>query len=258
MAPQPTLTTRDRPSGILTKSDREFLRSDGDYYEGDNARQNRYRRRRDICERIMHSFLDFGFINRYLEGELRNKLFSDPEKYGAESSREFNVALQSIIYWLYYGCRKNESDFESILKNSVARAEKNYRLEETGDIVDVNLTFEMEITERDEGIEQFARRLMEGEPVDTDDIYRIPTLSRFPIDPEEVDVVRILPSSTHIASEKEIVKTIFREHLDIEVDVEIEGMLAATDSMEVGVDAEKDTVVVPLEEYNPSKEPISR
>lgn len=246
MVPQPTLTERDRPSGILTKADREFLRSDGDYYDGDNARQNRYRRRRDICKRIMHSFLDFSFINRHLDGELRDKLFTNPEKYGATSSREFDSALGSVIYWLYYGCRKNGHDFSTILENAVERAEKNYRLDETDDIVDVESTLEMKITEQDEGIRQFARRLEEGKPVDTDDIYRIPTLSRFPIDADKVETVRILPSSQRVDSEIEIIDTIFREHLDIEVeDIEV-----ATEPIELGVDFEEEIVAVPPEEFN--------
>lgn len=240
----------NRPSGVLTKSDREFLRSDGDYYEGENARQKRYQRRRDIRGRITQSLLDFQDIRTYLDDKLRRQIFDEPTKNGAEDDLEFGAAIESLVYWLYLGCREGGPDFSRVIETSVSRAEEDYRREQGGDIVDVTVDFDVEVTERYEGIEELSRRLMDGEAVLADAIYRIPTFSRFPIDVEEVDVVRVVPSSAqmHMSSEKAIVETILREHLGVEADVEVVGVAELPEDLDI--DYTEKSAAVPPEEYD--------
>jgi len=240
----------NRPSGVLTETDREFLQSDGDYYEGDTARQSAYQRRRDIRGRITQSLLDFQDIRTYLDGKLRQQIFEEPTKNGAETDIEFGAAIESLLYWLYLGCRENGPDFSRVLETSVRRAEEDYRRKQGGDIVDVEVDFDIEVTERYEGIEELSQRLMDGESVLADAIYRIPTLPQFPIDVEQVDVVRIQPSSAqmHMSSEKEIVETILREHLGVEAEVEVVGVAEMPE--DIDIDFEYETAAVSPEEYD--------
>lgn len=210
----------NRTRGILTETDREFLQSDGDYYEGKNARQKRYQRRRDIRGRITQSLLDFQFIQTYLDDGLREQIFAEPTKNGAESDIEFGAAIESLIYWLYLGYREGGTDFSRVIESWVKQAEEDYHRKRGGDIVNVEVGFEVEVTERYQGVEKLSQALMNGDPVRAEWIYQIPQFSRFPIDADEVDVVRIFTSTAHHHSELIIVETILREHLGVEAEVE--------------------------------------
>lgn len=244
----------NRTRGILTETDREFLRSDGDYYEGKNARQKRYQRRRDIRGRITQSLLDFQFIQTYLDDELRKQIFAKPTESGAESDIEFGAAIESLIYWLYRGCREEGRDFTRIIETWVERAEEDYCRERGGHIVDIEVDFEVEVTEQYQGVEKLSQALMNGDPIRAEWIYMIPRFSRFPIDPDEVDVVRVFTSTAHHHSELTIVETILREHLGVEAEVENAGVVAELDpeDFEEDIDPTKiheKTAAVPPEDF---------
>jgi len=216
-----------RPTGILTETDREFLREVPDYYEGETARQSRYQRRRHIRDRIMRALLDFPEIDLYLEDEQRRKLFADPEASGAEDDTEFRAALTSLLQFVYLGWREEGASFESVLKPAVRRAEEDYQRMHGGEIVDVDVEFNVEVTQRYQGVEAFAHRLEEGERILAENIYRIPTLPDFKleVDTEEIDTVRVVPSrgQRYPENEREIVATILRERLGVDADVEMVG-----------------------------------
>ena len=214
------------PSGILTKTDREFLKEVPDYYDGENERQSRYERRRNIRKRMMRSLLDFPDIALYLEDEQRQKFFTRPEDVGSDDN-ELAAALGSLLQFVYLGCREGGPDFENLLKSAVRKAEEDYHHLHRNDIVDVDVEFDVEVTQRYHGVEEFARRIEKGERILADNVYRIPTLPdhEFDVDPEKVDTVRVVPSRAqrHPESEREIVATILSERLGVEPDVEMVG-----------------------------------
>lgn len=216
----------DKSRGILTPTDREFLQSEEPYYDGKNARQSRYDRRRGIRHRIVTSILDFREIAIRLDDEQRRQIFTSPEENGAESPEEFNFALQRMLRWIYLGCREAELDFDTFLRNAVTRAEEDYNRFQGNEIVDVNVDFNVEITDRYSGVDELARKLENGDLIPARVIYQIPTVLDVPVDPEEVDTVRVgltdIPNPGE--SQIKIMETILREHLGIDADVEIDGM----------------------------------
>jgi hypothetical protein len=241
----------NRPSGILTPTDHEFLRNAPDYYDGENARQSRYQRRTDIRRRIVTSLLDFQEINTYLDDEQRRKIFAEPEKNGAEDDLEFRAALQSLLQWMYLGCREEGSSFESLLTNAVSRAEEDYQRMHGGEIVDVDVEFNVEVSAKYEGVEELANRLEEGKPLLARNLYKVPMVGDVPVDPEKVDVVRIQPESAQIRPEREkaIVDAILQEHLGIDAEIEVVGIVDTDDLPGYGEDYEEPTGAVDREDY---------
>lgn len=233
------------PSGILTETDREFLRAEGDYYEGEYARQKRYQRRQAIRKRIMKGLIDFYTIMNYLDDKQRKLFFREPTESGANSEQEFTVALESLMYWLYYGCREQGRDFEGLLERTVSNAEQDFhrKYSDTEVVADVNLS--VEVSKAYKGVEELARRLEEGERIDARRIYQLPTLGWFPIDVEKVDVVRLTPTwDRHAESEREIVKTILSTYLGIDAEIKM-----VSGESEDSEDSEQGTAAIPPEEY---------
>jgi len=62
-------------NGFLTSTDKEFLRSDGEYYTNDTAKQSRYERRQAIAERTRQAFHDFSLLAQKLNEHERNRIF---------------------------------------------------------------------------------------------------------------------------------------------------------------------------------------
>jgi hypothetical protein len=65
----------DRPRGILSTEDREFLLGEREYSTPAGAR----RRRQKIRERVTHAMLDFQIL-QYLEGRDRNQIFAGKDR----------------------------------------------------------------------------------------------------------------------------------------------------------------------------------
>lgn len=249
----------DRPSGMLTDIDREFLQSEGEYYEGKNARQSRYHRRRDIRARITQSLLDFQYFPSVADEKLRTPIFEDPEKSGAKSKHEFEGALRALIYWLYLGYRETDQRFDNILEPAIEAAERDFRMNRGETVATVDVNFDVTVTKPAQHIEDLSQRLMNGEEVSTHEIYEIPLMDQFPIDPEKVDTVKIKTASTHlrVESEKSTVDNILQTHLGIDAEIEIidRPMISSIINRKqknemVGKPEDEMTAAVPIEEYD--------
>lgn len=241
------------PSGVLTPQDREFLRSDGDFYTGEYASQSKYQRQRAIRARIVRSLLDFQTIYSNLDDAQRVRIFDDPEVNGADDVAEFQTGVESLLGWIYLGCREGDLSFQSLLTDGVTRAEEDYQQRHGGTLVDVNVEFDVEVTPHSKGVEEFGQALEEGTVLPARDIYKVPMVNKVPVDPEKVDSVRIMPVRPgQQEREKQHVEFILRNYLDIEADVEIVGVIA--DALK---DTEEPSVAVPPEEYSigPADEP---
>lgn len=241
----------NRPSGILTPTDSEFLHNVPDHYEGDNARQSRYQRRRDIRRRIVTSLLDFQEIKTYLDDDQRRKIFADPGANGADDDLEFWAGLGSLLQWIYLGCREEGKSFEQMVTNAAIVAEEEYQRMHGGDIVSVEADFDVEVSAKYEGVEALAKALEEGDSLFARNIYKVPMSGNIPVDPEKVDIVRIQPEKAQIRPEREmaIVDAILQEYLGIDAEIEVVGIIEKDDLAGLDADEEEPTAAVDRDEY---------
>ncbi len=173
--------------------------------------------------------VDFPEIRTYLDDDQRQKIFTNTEENGAEDRNELDAALVALIGWLYLGCREVGRDFDAILKTGVRRAEE----ERHDGPVEPTVTFEVKANPGHVSPERLAHNLEAENQVRARDIYEIPRFEDVPVDPDEVDVVRFSPENlSRPESEKEVVETISRTHLGIEVDVELAGVAAVMKAVE--------------------------
>jgi len=116
---------------------------------------------------------------------------------------------------------------------------------------DVDVEFNVEVSAKYEGVEELANRLEEGKPLLARNLYKVPMVGDVPVDPEKVDVVRIQPESAQIRPEREkaIVDAILQEHLGIDAEIEVVGIVDTDDLPGYGEDYEEPTGAVDREDY---------
>lgn len=147
----------ERPAGILTDTQRAFLKSDGEYYTGENASQQRYQRRMAIQEGLRNAILDFKILYEDLDdAEIRELYDLDPE--------EFMDLYHGLVYGLRFLYRliedapeyHHELHFPEMLAQAVTSHEllQNDR--------SVNPQFYLNPTPREVVSEQAAEKFREG------------------------------------------------------------------------------------------------
>lgn len=85
-----TTMTDKRKDAMLTKTDRAFLKESGNYYTGENAKQQRYERRTNIKERVTASLVDFEDLFNADEAE-RKRVFGDYDRPHRDSFKNQKV-----------------------------------------------------------------------------------------------------------------------------------------------------------------------
>lgn len=215
-----------QPNGILTKADREFLRTEGEYYTGEHARQSRYQRRRDIRRRIVESILDFSFIASHLEEEERRKIFENPSKHGSGDEFDFEAGVGSLLAWLHRGYREQGRDLLDVTKYYLEEAEREYRVARTGNDGKAEFSYQMDWTSIQDNAEELARKLEEGEPVLAESILKIPTLRNFDVNVDEIDSVSVFVTNPDLdfSSMATIMETILEAQLNLNVPIEVHGV----------------------------------
>lgn len=215
-----------KPNGVLTKTDREFLSAEDEYYTGEHKRQSRYQRRRDIRQRIVHSILDFSFIASHLEESERRKIFEDPGKHGSGDEFDFDAGVGSFLAWLYRGYREQGRDLLDVTKYYLEEAEREYRVGATGNDGKAELSHEMDWTSIQDNAEELARKLEEGEPVLAESILKIPTLRNFEVNVDNIESVSVFHTNPKVefSGIQTIIETILEEQLDIKVPVKVHGV----------------------------------
>ena len=121
--------------GFLTDRDVEFLRNQGEYYTGENAKQQRYETRETIAARTRQAFRDFSLLYATSDEHERNRIFGVDEWWEEiDAMNEFKEALVDTIAFLYRSLEgEADSDasyyrsfsmpFRGILRQGVAKAE---------------------------------------------------------------------------------------------------------------------------------------
>lgn len=209
----------DRPRGALTDTDLEVLAGEKEYKQR-NAELNQLRGTR---QRIANAILDFNEIKQYTTDTDRKIVFSDiSDAANLPDGKRASLieALQSLIYWIYLGTKEQGYSFEQILDRPIRRAEEDYSRKYTRSVTDAEVRFEVIRSEK-EDVKRIVDDIENGDPVRTSSINELLTLPHgVPIDPEKVDVVRVVPSSTNPEGELSVIKAVFSEYLGVDVEVE--------------------------------------
>jgi len=105
----PILTPEDRPRGILSPTDREYLCGHKEYAQP----QTDANRRQAIRERVVNGLEDFALLSVLLEPGEREKVFAE---LGQEETDE---ALASMVAFAYLGVEGERHRFETCLEHGI-------------------------------------------------------------------------------------------------------------------------------------------
>ena len=120
-----TAADSDRPRGILTPSDRDFLLGRKTDYTDHSKKQKRNRIRR----RVRNAILDFSILFEYLEERDRETVF-DPDD---EDRDAYTQGITDMLAFLHLGTMGYHTPFKDMLSEGVGKAEQrlagsNYRM----------------------------------------------------------------------------------------------------------------------------------
>ncbi|WP_440764049.1 hypothetical protein [Natronorubrum sp. DTA7] len=128
-----TAADADRPRGILTPSDRDFLLGRKTDYTDHSKKQKRNRIRR----RVRNAVLDFSILFEYMEERDRKTVF-DPDD---DERDAYTQGITDMLAFLHLGTIGYHTPFKNMLSEGVGQAEQrlagsNYRM--------VNVEFNVE------------------------------------------------------------------------------------------------------------------
>lgn len=99
----------DRGRGMLTPSDRAYLRASEEERQDNYSRQARHERRRAIQERVENGLLDFQVLLEHLDAEERAKIFSVNECMTEERPLPVDV-VDNALAFLFLGLTDGRSE----------------------------------------------------------------------------------------------------------------------------------------------------
>lgn len=144
------LTPENRPRGILSPTDREYLCGLKEYAQP----QTDANRRQDIRERVVHGIKDFGLLFLYLDGDEREKVFEEFRDDGTEE------AIASMIAFAYLGLEQDRPRFEECLEHGILLgANRDTLFRSAGRATDVDVSISVEYKPDPE---KLYRRFEEG------------------------------------------------------------------------------------------------
>jgi hypothetical protein len=145
----------DRPRGVLSPADREFLLGLSEMSH-DQSRRNAEAR---IRERVTNGILDFYLLVRHLKRKDRRQIF---DKNLDDTA--FRYGLVGMVTFCYMGCKEQGMEFEPGLEPAIRRAEEVYAAEGFDSTVDVDVTFDV-TAEPAQPIDDVAESIREGRAV---------------------------------------------------------------------------------------------
>lgn len=134
---EPLVSPRDRPRGILSPTDREYLCGLKEYAQP----QTDANRRQDIRERVVNGVEDFALLSLFLDEDQRGKVF---EKLGEDEAEE---AIASMVAFAYLGLKQDRPRFEQCLEHGILQAanrDKIFRSAGRATDADVSISVEYE------------------------------------------------------------------------------------------------------------------
>ncbi|WP_254831417.1 hypothetical protein [Haloglomus salinum] len=147
---EPLLTPEDRPRGILSPTDRDYLCGLKEYAQP----QTDANRRQDIRERVINGLKDFVLLSLFLDPDERAKVF---EELGSD---ETDDVLAAMIAFAYLGVDGDRPRLERCIGHGVLQGANVNRLFQSGGRAtnaDVSISVEY-----DPDVEKLSRRLENG------------------------------------------------------------------------------------------------
>jgi len=145
-----SITPEDRPRGILSPTDRDYLCGLKEYAQP----QTDANRRQDIRERVENGLKDFALLWLFLGRDEREKVF---EELGEDGTDE---VIESMVAFAYLGIDQSPSRMEECIERGVlaaANADKLFR--SAGRATDADVSIDIEYNP---DVEKLYRRFEEG------------------------------------------------------------------------------------------------
>lgn len=130
-----SITPEDRPRGILSPTDRDYLCGLKEYAQP----QTDANRRQDIRERIENGLEDFALLWMFLARDEREKVFDELGEDGTDE------VIESMVAFAYLGIDQNTTRLEECIERGVlggANADKLFR--SAGRATDANVSIDIE------------------------------------------------------------------------------------------------------------------
>jgi hypothetical protein len=130
-----SITPEDRPRGILSKTDREYLCGLKEYAQP----QTDANRRQDIRERVENGLKDFALLWMLLKPDERGKVFDELGEDGTDE------VIESMITFAYLGIDQDTTRLEECIERGVlaaANADKLFR--SAGRATDADVSIDIE------------------------------------------------------------------------------------------------------------------
>jgi len=153
-----SITPEDRPRGILSPTDRDYLCGLKEYAQP----QTDANRRQDIRERVENGLRDFALLWMFLERDEREKVF---EELGEDGTDE---VIESIVAFAYLGIDQETARMEECIGRGVlaaANADKLFRSAGRATDADVSINIEY-----NPDVEKLYRRFEEGEQLSDSEV----------------------------------------------------------------------------------------
>jgi len=145
-------TVEDRPRGILSHTDREYLCGQREY----KHKQSESNRKQDIRERTANALEDFFLLGLLLDEAEREKIFNKEI-----DDENLNALLEWMITFAYLGLNQDEDRLEDIIEKGVyvgANFEKGDRW--SGEATDVDVSINIEYNPN---VDKLYDQLQEGD-----------------------------------------------------------------------------------------------
>lgn len=147
---EPLLTPEDRPRGILSPTDRDYLCGLKEYAQP----QTDANRRQAIRERVVNGLKDFALLSLFLESDERAKVF---EELGPD---ETDDTLASMIAFAYLGIEGDRPRLETCIEHGVLQgANVNKLFQSAGRATDADVSISVEYNP---DVKKLYRRLEDG------------------------------------------------------------------------------------------------
>ena len=114
----PLITPEDRPRGILSATDREYLCGLKEYAQP----QTDANRRQDIRKRVINGLEDFALLFLFLDRDERVKIF---EELGEDGTEE---VITTMTAFAYLGLEQDQPRFEKCLERGIIQAANRDKL----------------------------------------------------------------------------------------------------------------------------------
>lgn len=153
----------DRPRGMLSKADREYLLGEAEMTHEQSKRNAEAR----IRNRVHETIVDFNLLVHSLTEKDRRQVFE-----AAASDPEFVRGLRGMLSFTYLGLKETGVEFEHVLEPAVRKAEEVHAAGALSSTVGVDVTFDV-TTHAQTTIDDVTARIRDGGAVTPGELFSV-------------------------------------------------------------------------------------